>query len=131
MPLFGRRRSSQGQGSAIEDQNLGRKMRSALAPDECLANFTAVVADHLGVRTATFEPQWTGQSADMPAVLAGIESQGGRAYYVAIWRRSNYSEIHFITPDYSANPTPPLIGAWKMRDQSLSSMGSVTAFPIG
>ena len=101
-----------------------------MCSSDLLDNFAAVVTDHLGGSSEAFQPRWSGDPNDEPTALAGIGSDGGSAYYVAVWHRPGGSEIHFITPDYAADPTPPLIGAWKMRDRSLSSVGSVMAFPI-
>ncbi|MFF7148440.1 hypothetical protein OHN99_07030 [Streptomyces jietaisiensis] len=39
--------------------------------------------------------------------------------------------MYFVAPDYAVRPTPPLVGMWKMRDSSLTSVGSVGGDEFG
>jgi len=135
MPIFGRRsKASHRSTGDSQPIQLGRRMRSNRTPDECLESFISVIADHFGTEPVTFFPRWTDESTEAPTLLASATPNAAQAsqppFYVAIWERDGWSEIFFVTPDYARNPTPPIIGAWARRDPSLSSMGTVTYFPV-
>jgi hypothetical protein len=63
-------------------------------------------------------------------VIASLLANGERIY-LAIWDhtfsgvpRDWAREMWFVSPDYGGTPAP-LPGKWKMRDKSLTGIGSV------
>jgi hypothetical protein len=120
-------------GTTSNGPPLGRKLRSALTVQECLENFTEVVTGYLGGPARLLHPNWADTSLDAPAVLvAAAPAEGGHRgpVYLAIWDQETVRRMYLVTPDYAAVRTPPMIGAWKMRDSSLTSEGTVTQFRV-
>lgn len=119
-------------------QFIGRKFRSGLSADECLQNYRAV-RDQCYDVVDEFEPVWSTpdpgayESAEVSApegppvsVVASTLSTGG-VLYLAVWGGTALggdTQMWFVPPEFDGSPIP-LAGVWKMRDSSLSSIGSV------
>lgn len=118
---------------------IGRKFRSSLTVDECLANYR-VARDQCYQVVDEFEPVWSppdpgtyvssqgGQLTGPPSrVLANTLAAGG-VIQLAVWDGAvaggGGTQMWFVPPGFDQSPIP-LAGTWKMRDSSLSSVGWV------
>jgi hypothetical protein len=111
---------------------MGRKFRSDQSVEVCVETFRELVAEQLAADVQFFSPQWADATREAPAALIGATATRSAkdATYLAVWDTGATREMYFVAPDYATRPTPPLVGAWKMRDQSLASVGSVTSFRV-
>jgi hypothetical protein len=127
---------------------IGRKFSSSASLQECLKTYAEVSTDcyrtagpmydvawHMPTPPSSFQPsQGTPPNIPPTRAVATDLVQGGRIY-LALWdgmvSRGGHSgkvgppcEMWFVSPDYGASSFP-IAGRWKMRDNSLSSIGSV------
>jgi hypothetical protein len=151
MGIFSRRpkaSTSQRAATGSSSDFIGRKFRSSLSLQECLKNYAEVSGECYTVagpmydvpwHTPTPPPSFQPSQSALPAMpptraVATDLTQGGRIY-LALWDGMvSYSsdtpkagppcEMWFVSPDYGALSFP-IAGKWKMRDSSLSSIGSV------
>lgn len=134
MPLFGRRARTTSSSTAAQGERIGRKFSSSAGVERSIENFQAAVTQQLGAEPDFFNVEWSGPEP-APLRVIGV-SEGGvpplgrrsRVSYLAIWPDGR---MYFVAPDYSTEPTPPLIGMWKMRDSTLTSVGSVASSEFG
>ena len=108
---------------------IGRKFAS----DRPLPDSIGILTELLVEEFPAVQPalaQWQAED-DPPAVLSAFLIPGSmqRIAYAG-WERGSGCEIHLVRFDYAQLPTPPLVGAWKRRDASLRSVGSVTNWPV-
>jgi hypothetical protein len=130
MPIFGRRNtapSAHARKSASAEY-IGRKFRSSAGIEASIENFRAAVTQQEGTKPTFFDVEWSGPAPAPLRVIGVVQGRipplGSRAgvSYLAIWPDA---DMYFVAPDYEQRPTPPLVGMWKTRDASLSSVGSV------
>ncbi|WP_328582694.1 hypothetical protein [Streptomyces sp. NBC_00370] len=122
MPLFGRRK----QQSAGPVVRIGRKFHSDAGIEASVANFHAAATQQFGQEPVLTAARWTGPHPAPERLIAARTPSG--TSYLALWSDGS---MYFVAPDYQQLPTPPLVGMWKMRDNSLSSTGSVEASEFG
>lgn len=151
MGIFSRRsKDSASQRSSMSSSYdfIGRKFRSSTSLQECLTTYAEVSAEcyrtagpmydvpwHMPTPPPSFQPsQGTPPHIPPARVVATDLVQDGRIY-LALWdgmvsydghpgKVGPPCEMWFVSPDYGALSFP-IAGRWKMRDNSLSSIGSV------
>lgn len=143
MGIFSRKqRFGAGSGPAAGTLDfIGRKFMSSLSMQECLDNFSQVKDECYPTAGPLREVEWQmpgglpertsqGRTPTVPPdqVLAGDLTDGGQIY-LAVWNRGvSYApgnrEMWFVPPAFDGSPIP-IAGRWKMRDNSLSSIGCV------
>ena len=127
MPLFGRRPAK---AQPAIGEPIGRKFTSRQPLKQCIDNFRTVITQQEG-DVEFFTPEWADNSREAPAVLIGCRTLSShKPTYLAVWDTGSAREMYFVAPDYATRSTPPMVGAWKMRDNSLTSVGSVTSFAV-
>jgi hypothetical protein len=130
MPLFGNRRRQQQPAPSY----IGRKFASRAGVEESLVNVRAAMTQQLGSEPEFLTVRWTGPDPVPETVLAIVPhgvpptARSRTASYLALWPDGT---MYFVAPDYAVRPTPPLVGMWKMRDSSLTSVGSVGGDEFG
>ncbi|MFE6893608.1 hypothetical protein [Streptomyces sp. NPDC057694] len=123
MGFFGRRQQRQ---PARPPEYIGRKFHSDAGVESSLTNFRTALSQQMGSEPVVTPARWTGPDPAPEQVVAARTAQG--TAYLALWADG---AMHFVAPDYHRTPTPPLVGMWKMRDNSLRSTGSVQADEFG
>jgi hypothetical protein len=151
MGIFSRKSKNstpQGSGTGTTQEFIGRKFRSSASLQECLSTYAEVSAECYRTAGPMYDVPW-----DMPTPPPGFQpsqgtapeisptrmvatdlAQGGRIY-LALWDGMvSYGgtsaaggppcEMWFVPPGFDTSPIP-IAGRWKMRDNSLSSIGSV------
>ncbi|SRR6266545_4473493 len=150
MGFFSRGKSGRGDATSTPDVGvfIGRKFRSSLSVDDCLANFSIVREQCYRISGPLVDAEW-----HVPAVPGGFASSqgaislvpparvlandlvGGGHIYLAIWKGMvSYGdgsgsdgppcEMWFVPPGFDTSSIQ-IAGVWKMRDSSLSSIGYV------
>jgi hypothetical protein len=107
----------------------GRRLSSTLSVADCEEMFRRLSAE-LGGYAAFTTPSWTGNPADQPHLLLAADARGTAALYLAVWERGASRELNIVPATRPEQLPPTMIGAWKMQDSSLSSTGTVNAFPV-
>ena len=134
MPLFGRRVRTTSSAAPSQGERIGRKFSSQAGVERSIENFRAAVTQQLGAEPTFFDAEWSGPEPAPLRVIGLVEGAvpplGQRAgvSYLAVWPDGR---MYFVAPDYSTQPTPPLVGMWKMRDSTLTSVGSVASSEFG
>lgn len=137
MAFFGRRASAstpstsqapRPRSAPARARFVGRKFTSEEPVERSIEHFKAALTQQTGAVPTFFDVEWSGP-APAPErlvgfVLGGVPPLGQRAHvsYLALWPDGR---MYFVAHDYEIRPTPPLVGLWKTRDGSLSSVGSV------
>jgi hypothetical protein len=120
---------------------IGRKFLSSLSIQECLSNFSAVKDECYSTVGPMRDIEWqmpiglperTSQGlvpTAPPDKVVASDLVGGGQIYLALWDSGvSYGpgrrEMWFVPPGFDGSPIP-IAGRWKMRDGSLSSIGSV------
>jgi hypothetical protein len=107
----------------------GRHLSSSLSLDECEEMFRQL-AHELGGYNTFVRTRWSGSSADAPHLLLMATSHGQPALHLAVRDVGGRREIDLV-PAHDPEQLPPaMIGQWKMRDSSLSSIGTVQNFSV-
>lgn len=111
----------------------GRRLRSALAPNDCLSTLKAILADYR-VPKYTHLPHyvaagwdWLGPPDERPAAAAACDDSADKFLLVVFWPQASGTEIGMFPLDDGDErlSSMPIVGHWKQRDASLSSIGVV------
>jgi hypothetical protein len=144
--LFSRKKKSESTSTSdlppTVGEFIGRKFRSSLSLQQCLDNFSSV-KDECYVTTGPLQDvKWqmpdpgvprTSQGrvpTDSPIRVVAYDLTAGGRIYLALWDKAvSYGtdgacEMWFVPPGFDTSPIP-IAGRWKMRDNSLSSIGYV------
>lgn len=132
---FFRRRvtSSKPSHAQVPSLGSGRRLRSGLALTECTANLEAILLSYRPPRYAHMPPyvfpgwRWNGSQEQSPKTVISFENSNDDFLLAAFWPDHSDTECGLFplgSGDERLSPLP-IIGHWKQRDPSLTSIGVV------
>lgn len=125
--------SSEPSQLTVRPLSSGRRLSSELALADCMATLEAVIRGYSELksmyRTAYVVPgwQWNGGSASAPDTVISFDDTDSFPLFVAFWPSQTGTECALF-PLGSGDErlmAMPIIGQWKQRDPTLTSIGLV------
>lgn len=116
----------------------GRQLRSELASTDCVANVEAILLSYRPPDSAYKTPyvvpgwQWTGPQDRVPQTVISFFDGNNEFLLAAFWPNHNGTEcgLYPLGSGDGRLATLPIIGRWKQRDRSLTSVGALPARQI-
>ena len=133
MALFGKRAAAPKGPPAKPTLGSGRQLRSALAPNECLSTLKTILLEYRAPKYPHLPPyvaagwDWVGRPEDRPAAAVACDDSRDKFLLIAFWPQASGTEMGMFPLDDGDERlnAMPIIGHWKQKDPSLSSIGVV------